>query len=167
MIRCEGRDRSTIWGLFARGYAGLGYRNQTCERSDPAQDSFARVTAPELLAELDRALEYPKLQRYHSVEDRARFVALVMALSELVDLPETGPRNCRDRDDDRVLACAVVGADHEADAFSLRTCCRGNAERRPLSGPPQVLFIGRLAGLNPRLLQDGPCFPLLWESWIH
>jgi putative PIN family toxin of toxin-antitoxin system len=67
------------------------------------------VTAPELLAELDRVLAYPKLQRYYNEEDRTRFVALVMALSEVVELPETIPRICRDPDDDRVIACAVVG----------------------------------------------------------
>ena len=74
-----------------------------------AGDDFVLVTAPELLAELDRVLAYPKLQRYYTAEDRTRFVALVMALSEGVDLPESIPRICRDPDDDRVLACAVVG----------------------------------------------------------
>jgi putative PIN family toxin of toxin-antitoxin system len=75
---------------------------------------FALVTAPELLAELGRVLSYAKLQRYYSEEDRTRFMALVMALSELVELPETIPRICRDPDDDQVIACAVVG---EADVI--------------------------------------------------
>jgi putative PIN family toxin of toxin-antitoxin system len=79
-----------------------------------AQDDFVLVTAPELLAELDRVLAYPKLQRYYPDDERTRFVALVMALSEVVDLPETIPRVCRDPDDDRVIACAVVG---EADVI--------------------------------------------------
>lgn len=74
-----------------------------------ARDDFVLVTAPELLAELDRVLAYPKLQRYYTDEERTRFVALVMALAEVVDLPETIPRICRDPDDDRVIACAVVG----------------------------------------------------------
>lgn len=74
-----------------------------------AQDAFTMVTAPELLAELDRVLTYPKLQRYYSTEERSRFVALVMALSEAVDLPETIPRICRDPDDDHLIACAVIG----------------------------------------------------------
>ena len=74
-----------------------------------AQDDFVLVTAPELLAELDRVLAYPKLQRYYADDERTRFVALVMALSEVVDLPETVPRVCRDPDDDRVIACAVAG----------------------------------------------------------
>lgn len=85
-----------------------------------AQDDFVLVTAPELLAELDRVLAYPKLRQYYTEEDRRRFVALVMALSEVVELPistegETAlPRICRDPDDDRVIACAVVG---EADVI--------------------------------------------------
>jgi putative PIN family toxin of toxin-antitoxin system len=74
-----------------------------------AQDQFIMIGAPELLGELDRVLTYPKLQRYYSDEERIRFVALVFALSEAVDLPETVPRICRDPDDDRLVACAVVG----------------------------------------------------------
>lgn len=74
-----------------------------------AQDEFVMVTAPKLLAELDRVLTYPKLQRYYTDEERTRFVALIMALGEVVDLPETIPRICRDPDDDRLIACAVVG----------------------------------------------------------
>lgn len=79
-----------------------------------ARDDFVLVTAPEQLAELDRVLGYPELQRYYTEKDRTRFVALVMALSEAVDLPETIPRVCRDPDEDRVIACAVVG---EADVI--------------------------------------------------
>ena len=41
-------------------------------------------------------------------------MALVLALSEVVDLPDTIPRICRDPDDDRLIACAVVG---EADVI--------------------------------------------------
>jgi putative PIN family toxin of toxin-antitoxin system len=74
-----------------------------------AKDEFAIVTAPELLAELDRVLTYPKLHRYYTDEERTRFVALVLALSEVVELPETIPRICRDPDDDQLIACAVVG----------------------------------------------------------
>jgi putative PIN family toxin of toxin-antitoxin system len=74
-----------------------------------AQDDFVLVTALELLTELDRVLAYPKLQHYYAGDERTRFVALVMALSEVVELPETIPRVCRDPDDDRVIACAVVG----------------------------------------------------------
>ena len=95
-----------------------------------AQDEFVMVTAPELLAELDRVLTYPKLQRYYTDEERARFVALVMALGEVVDLPETIPRICRDPDDDRLIACAVVG---EADVI--------------VSGDDDLLALERVGGI--------------------
>ena len=74
-----------------------------------AQEDFVLVTAPGLLEELDRVLSYSKLQRYYSEAERTRFVALLVALAEVVDLPETIPRICRDPDDDQVIACAVVG----------------------------------------------------------
>lgn len=79
-----------------------------------AREDFVLVTAPTLLEELDRVLRYPRLQRYYTDEARTRFVALIAALSAVVELPEAIPRICRDPDDDRVIACAVVG---EADVI--------------------------------------------------
>jgi len=73
------------------------------------QQDFTLVTAPELLEELARVLAYPKLQRYFSDTTRNRFVALVMALSELVELPASIPPISRDPADDQVIACAVAG----------------------------------------------------------
>lgn len=74
-----------------------------------AHEDYVLVTAPELLEEVDRVLRYPKLQRNYSDEERERFVALLMALSEVVELPDSIPRICREPDDDRVIACAVAG----------------------------------------------------------
>jgi putative PIN family toxin of toxin-antitoxin system len=74
-----------------------------------AREDFALVTAPALLEELDRVLRYPRLSHYYSEAERTRFVALLLALSEVVDLPDTIPSICRDPDDDRVIACAVAG----------------------------------------------------------
>jgi putative PIN family toxin of toxin-antitoxin system len=74
-----------------------------------AREDFALLTAPALLEELERVLRYPRLQRYYDDETRTRFVALIAALSEIVELPETVPRICRDPDDDQVIACAVAG----------------------------------------------------------
>ena len=54
-------------------------------------------------------LAYPKLQRYYADETRTRFVTLIAALSEVVELPETIPRICRGPGDDQVIACAVAG----------------------------------------------------------
>lgn len=95
-----------------------------------ARDEFIMVTAPELLAELDRVLTYPKLQRYFTGEERTRFVALVMALSHVVELPESIPRICRDPDDDRLIACAVAG---EADVI--------------VSGDDDLLALERVGGI--------------------
>jgi putative PIN family toxin of toxin-antitoxin system len=74
-----------------------------------AREAIVTVTAPELLEELHRVLDHPRLQRYHTDAQRQRFVALVLALSELVEPPPSIPRVSRDPDDDRVIACAVVG----------------------------------------------------------
>ena len=74
-----------------------------------AREDIVPVTAAELLAELDRVLRYPRLQRYILEEERTRFVALLMALSKVVELPDTIPQICRDPEDGRVIACAVVG----------------------------------------------------------
>jgi hypothetical protein len=79
-----------------------------------AQEHFVLITGAVLLEELDRVLRYPRLQRYYSEETRTRYVALIAALSEIVDLPQSVPRICRDPDDDWVIACAVIG---EADVI--------------------------------------------------
>lgn len=79
-----------------------------------AREDFVLVTAPALLEELDRVLRYPRLLHYYTEAERKRFVALLLALGQVVDLPESIPRICRDPDDDRVIACAVVG---EADVI--------------------------------------------------
>lgn len=74
-----------------------------------AAGRFVLLTAPALLEELDRVLRYPRLQQYYSDETRTRFIALVAALSEMVELPDAVPRICRDPDDDWVIACAIAG----------------------------------------------------------
>ena len=79
-----------------------------------AQERFSLVTTAVLLEELDRVLRYPRLQRYYSEETRTRYIALIAALSEVVELPESVPSICRDPDDDWVIACAVIG---EADCI--------------------------------------------------
>jgi len=70
---------------------------------------FEAVTSPVLLEELERVLQYPKLQHYYDPETHLRFVALVASLSELVDLPESVPAICRHPADDWVIATAVAG----------------------------------------------------------
>lgn len=84
-----------------------------------SQERCSLVTAAVLLEELERVLRYPRLQRYYSEETRTRYVALIAALSELVELPESVPSICRDPDDDWVIACAVIG---EADYIVSGDC---------------------------------------------
>jgi putative PIN family toxin of toxin-antitoxin system len=74
-----------------------------------ARGDFALLTSPVLLEELNLVLQYPRRQRYYDAETRLRFVALVAALSETLDLPEEVPRICREPADDWVIACAVIG----------------------------------------------------------
>ena len=74
-----------------------------------AQGRFSLITALELLEELARVLRYSRLQRYYDAATRDRFVALIAALSEVVELTEAIPPISRDPDDDRIIACAVVG----------------------------------------------------------
>ena len=95
-----------------------------------AQERFTLVSAPVLLEELARVLRYPRLQRYYDAATRDRFVALVAALSELVELPEKIPPISRDPDDDRVIACAVVG---RADVI--------------VSGDKDLLDLGQVGGI--------------------
>jgi len=75
-----------------------------------ARAHFTLLTAPALLEELARVLQYPRLQRYYDTSTRMRFIALVAALSEIVELPDNIPAISRDPDDDRVIACAVIGS---------------------------------------------------------
>ena len=75
----------------------------------PPAKHHRSMTAPELLEELDQFLRNPRLKRYDTEQERTRFVALLRALSEVVELPEAIPRICRDPAEDRVVACAVAG----------------------------------------------------------
>jgi putative PIN family toxin of toxin-antitoxin system len=95
-----------------------------------AAERFTLLTAPALLQELDRVLRYPRLERYYDAATRDRFVALVAALSELVELPDEIPPISRDPDDDRVIACAVIG---RADAI--------------VSGDQDLLKLGRVGDI--------------------
>ncbi len=74
-----------------------------------AHGDFTPLTAPVLLEELDRVLQYPRLHRFYDAESRIRFVALIAALSEAVALPDEIPAISRDPSDDWVIACAIAG----------------------------------------------------------
>ena len=46
-----------------------------------AREDFVLVTAPELLEELDRVLQYPKLHRYYTDSERTRLFGAVAFLA--------------------------------------------------------------------------------------
>ena len=75
-----------------------------------ARGDFVLLNSPILLGELERILHYPRLHQYYDDDIRLRFIALIAALSEIVDLPDEIPQICRDPQDDWVIACAVVGS---------------------------------------------------------
>jgi hypothetical protein len=74
-----------------------------------AQGDFILLGCVQLLEELDRVLQYSKFQQYFDDETRFRFVALISALSELVDIPDELPRLVRDPKDDYLIACTLAG----------------------------------------------------------
>jgi len=95
-----------------------------------AEDEVILVTSIELLEELKRVLNYPKLKRFYSEKELNRFIALAAAISEFVELPDDTPRICRDPKDDMVIAGAVAGA---ADVI--------------VSGDVHLLEIGRVGNI--------------------
>ena len=105
-----------------------------------ARGDFEAVTSSVLLEELERVLQYPKLQRYYDPETRVRFVALVAALSEPVDLPEKVPAICRHPADDWVIATAVAG--------NAEVIVSGNKHLLELER------VGEIAILSPRLFLE-------------
>jgi len=74
-----------------------------------AHEDFTLLICTQLLVELDRVLQYARFQRYFNNETRLRFVALIAARSELVDVPDEVPRIVRDPKDDYLIACALAG----------------------------------------------------------
>ncbi len=74
-----------------------------------AQGDFAMLSSLELLAELDRTLSYPRLQKFYDKDTRLRFVALIAQLAEMQNLPDEIPAISRDPDDDKFIACAIAG----------------------------------------------------------
>lgn len=74
-----------------------------------AQENYTLLGCIQLLEELDRVLQYSKFQRYFDDKTRLRFVALVAALSHMVDVPDEVPQLVRDPKDDYLIACALIG----------------------------------------------------------
>jgi putative PIN family toxin of toxin-antitoxin system len=71
------------------------------------------LSSPMLLSEITSVLARPRLRRYLSLDEAARFVAdLASQTTHVNDAPEPHPTVCRDPGDDYLVALAVAtGAD--------------------------------------------------------
>ena len=86
------------------------------------------VTSPLLLREVTIVLARPRLQRYVSPDEAARFVAdLAAQTTLLVDAPGPHPAVCRDPRDDYLIALAnasgaeaIITGDRDLFAIELR-----------------------------------------------
>jgi putative PIN family toxin of toxin-antitoxin system len=92
---------------------------------------FELVVSERLLAELERALAYPKLRKLIARSDADEFVSFLMGSTVLASDPSAPPRRSPDSGDDYLLALAeseeaiVVSGDRHllelADRFPIRT----------------------------------------------
>jgi uncharacterized protein len=72
---------------------------------------FDLVACPMLVAELGRALGYPRLRRFISEPESARLLDRIMLRAVVVDDPDVVPSVCRDPNDDYLFAVAQGHAD--------------------------------------------------------
>jgi uncharacterized protein len=74
---------------------------------------FELIASENLLAELERALAYPKVRERVTADDAARFVLLIRELADVVSDPEEPPRiRSEDPGDDYPLALAMYERAH-------------------------------------------------------
>lgn len=71
---------------------------------------FELVVSEQLLAELRRALAYPKLRSRITAEEATAFADLLGRTATRVEDPATSPRRSRDPGDDYLLALAEASA---------------------------------------------------------
>ncbi len=71
---------------------------------------FDIVVSEQLLAELRRAITYPKLRMRINDEEGTAFIDLLSHTATTVEDPATSPRRSRDPGDDYLLALAEAGA---------------------------------------------------------
>lgn len=71
---------------------------------------FELVVSEALLAELRRALAYPKLRKRVSEEDAVAFLDLLGRTATMAEDPSRSPRRSRDPGDDYLLALAEASA---------------------------------------------------------
>lgn len=71
---------------------------------------FELVVSPQLLAELRRALAYPKLRSHVTAEEATAFIDLLLQAGMLAEDVASPPRLSRDPGDDYLLALARANA---------------------------------------------------------
>ena len=74
------------------------------------EGAFELVVSDELLAELGRALAYPKLRKHISREDAADFIELLRSTASMLADAERPEHISRDPGDDYLLALAKASA---------------------------------------------------------
>lgn len=88
--------------------------------------AFELIVSPQLLAELERALAYPKLRKRVPPEDAERLVEWLRRSATIVDDPDVAPPiHSRDPGDDYLLALASTAraalVTGDGDLLSLQT----------------------------------------------
>ncbi len=100
------------------------------------EGAFELVVSEELLAELGRALAYPKLREHISREDAAEFIALLRSTASMLGVGERTDHISRDPGDDYLLALAKASASilvsGDSDLLAL-------APERPIHEPAAFL----------------------------
>lgn len=126
------------------------------------------MISEKLLAELERALAYPKLRKRIPPEKAATFANLVREHGILSDDPASAPPvSSRDRDDDYVLALAIsrrgylVTGDQDLLVLSTDLPVRNPPGSPPRSVTPAIGHEQRNAGQKPLaarwLCAEGTC----------
>jgi putative PIN family toxin of toxin-antitoxin system len=107
---------------------------------------FELIVSPQLVAELERALGYPKLRRRIPADDGERFVAWLTATAVMAADPDHPPLvRSRDPDDDYLIALA---ADQRAHLVSGDDHLLGLTGDLPINSPSGFLALLRSVGSN-------------------
>lgn len=100
--------------------------------------AFELVVSDQLLAELGRALAYPKVREHISREDAAEFIALLRSTASMLADPKRPDHVSRDPGDDYLLALAKASA---SILVSGDRDLRALAPRLPIHPPAKFLAL--------------------------
>jgi uncharacterized protein len=75
--------------------------------------AFDLVTSPQIIAEVRRALEYPRVRKLIQRDlDPEGWLLDLVSLSDIVEDTDRSSGLCRDPEDDRYVAAAIEGRSH-------------------------------------------------------